>query len=327
MKYDEFAFFNQQLGTMLSEGVPLEGALEQLCANMRAGSLRNELELLQADLKNGRPLKEALAARQLPDLYVQMLNVGVAGNDLPGVLLMLADYYQRVDGTWTRLKGLMVYPLIVLSAAFVLSAFLTFAASRIINSGFAEMMGVRLPPTIMVNLWAPPIVIGLLLALTLLVLLVPALRRGLRWRIPAFKEAKLAQVGSAMGLMLKQGGNLGDALDIVEQMERGTPASRELAGWHAQLAQGRGQFSEMAVPGPAFPPLFLWLVGNAGEDLAGGFRRAGEIYTARAIHRAEMFLYAALPFTILALGVMIICQIFPLIRGFITILNGIGGDM
>jgi hypothetical protein len=83
----------------------------------------------------------------------------------------------------------------------------------------------------------------------------------------------------------------------------------------------------MAAPGPAFPPLFLWLVANAGEDLAAGFRRAGEIYNARAVHRIEMFLYAALPFTILALGAMIICQILPLVRGFIMILNGIGGEM
>src|SRR5450432_806334 len=102
MKYDEFAFFSQQLSTMLGEGIPLEGALEQLCANMRQSPLRGELELLQADLKNGKPLKEALAPRRLPDFYVQMINVGIAGNDLPAVLLMLADYYQRVDATWTR---------------------------------------------------------------------------------------------------------------------------------------------------------------------------------------------------------------------------------
>jgi type II secretory pathway component PulF len=127
-----------------------------------------------------------------------------------------------------------------------------------------------------------------------------------------------------MGLMLKHGSNLDDALGIVEQMEQGTPASPELAEWHLQLARGRGQFAEMAAPGPAFPPLFLWLVANAGEDLAAGFRRAGEIYNARAIHRTEMFLYAALPFTVLALGAMILCQLFPIVRGFIMMLNGIG---
>ncbi len=36
-----------------------------------------------------------------------------------------------------------------------------------------------------------------------------------------------------------------------------------------------------------------------------------------------MFLYAALPASILALGGMICLQIFPIIRNFILILNGI----
>jgi type II secretory pathway component PulF len=38
MNYDEFAFFNQQLAAMLREGIPLEGALKQLCAGMRGGA-------------------------------------------------------------------------------------------------------------------------------------------------------------------------------------------------------------------------------------------------------------------------------------------------
>ena len=324
MKYDEFAFFNQQLAAMLREGISLEGALRQLCANMRHGELRTELEKLEADLKNGVPLKEALAARKLPEFYVQMVQVGLQSNDLPGVLLMLADYYQRVDSIWTRLKGLMVYPLMVLGAAFILSCFLTFASTKIIGSNFFEIMGISVPPAYLVNLWAPPILIGLLLTVALLFLLVPALQRNLRWRVPAFREAKLAQVASAMGMMLKTGGNLGDALGLIQQMEKGTIASGELARWQGELAQGRGQFSEMALPGRAFPPLFLWLVSNAGEDLAAGFCRAAEIYHARAIQRTEMFLYAALPISILALGVMICCQIFPLMGSFTMMLNSLG---
>jgi len=324
MKNDEFAFFNQQLAAMLREGIPLEGALQQLCANLRHGELRTELERLEADLKTGTPLKQALTVRKLPDLYVQMVKVGIESNDLPGMLQMLADYYQRVDATWTRMKGLMVYPFIVLIAAFGLSCFLTFVVSRIMDSGFSEKMGISLPRGIVVGLWAPPILIGSVLALVLLVLSVPAWQRRLRWHLPALKEAKLAQVGTAMGLMLKSGGNFGDALNLVEQMEKGTVASRELARWHTQLAHGHGQFSEMAEPGPAFPPLFLWLVTNAGEDLGSGFRRAAEIYNARAIHRIDMFLYATLPLSILALGGMICLQILPILRNFIAILNGIG---
>ena len=121
MKTDEFAFFNQQLAAMLRDGIPLEGALKRLCADMRAGSLRDELQALETDLARGVPMAEALAPRQLPELYKRMIIVGVKGNDLPGALTMLADYFQRQNQVWTRLKSMMTYPLIVLLVALLIS--------------------------------------------------------------------------------------------------------------------------------------------------------------------------------------------------------------
>jgi type II secretory pathway component PulF len=101
MKYDEFAFLNQQLAAMVRDGIPLESALRRLCADMRQGPLRAELEKLEADLAKGTPLREAVRARQLPELYRQMLEVGAQSNDLPGILTMLADHYQRRHVIWT----------------------------------------------------------------------------------------------------------------------------------------------------------------------------------------------------------------------------------
>ena len=62
MKYDEFAFFNQQLAAMLREGIPLEGALRRLCQEMRQGPLRTELQALEADLAKGPPWRKPCAA-------------------------------------------------------------------------------------------------------------------------------------------------------------------------------------------------------------------------------------------------------------------------
>jgi len=103
MKNDEFAFFNHQLAGMLRDGIPLEGALSRLRQEMRRGPLRTELELLEGDLARGVPLGEAIRARQLPELYQRMLLVGVKSNDLPAVLILLGDYYQRRHNIWTRL--------------------------------------------------------------------------------------------------------------------------------------------------------------------------------------------------------------------------------
>src|SRR3989442_1490309 len=130
MNYDEFAFFNQQLASMLRDGIPLEGALKQLCAGMREGKLRAEMEQLEAALAGGAPLKEALSRRALPEFYARMVEIGARSNDLPGVLTLLADHYHRANALWTRLKGLMVYPLIVVFVALGLTLLVSLTFSH-----------------------------------------------------------------------------------------------------------------------------------------------------------------------------------------------------
>ena len=249
MKYDEFAFFNQQLAAMLRDGIPLETALKRLCEEMRSGKLRDELQALEADLSRGTPMTDALKPRQLPELYKRLVMVGVKSGDLPGTLTMLADYFQRQSNLWMRLKALMVYPLIVLSMAFLLSCFIAFLLSHFIWTCFKSIFedtGYSLP-VMTSSLWLSPVIIGAALVAALIAVKVYPAREKLRWRLPAFKEASLAQVASAISLMLKNGVPLNDALAFAEQLELGTPAQREITLWRERLASGRGKFSEMAM--------------------------------------------------------------------------------
>src|SRR6267378_4876585 len=140
MSYDELAFFNQQLAAMLRAGIPLESALKQLCEGMSDGSLKAELESLQEDLAKGTPLKEALARRSLPPFYVRMMEIGAKSNDLPGMLMVLVDHYHRANALWTRLKGLMVYPLIVIVVALGLTVVLSLVFSHFLSGFFEQIM-------------------------------------------------------------------------------------------------------------------------------------------------------------------------------------------
>jgi len=327
MKNDEFAFFNQQLAAMLRDGIPLEGALRRLCEEMRRGQLRGEFQLLDADLAKGTPLAEALKSRQLPELYKRMMLVGVKSGDLPGALTMLADYFQRRHMLGTRLKGLMVYPLIVLSAAFLLSCLLAFILNTFIWSNLVSLVGNSAVPMVSAGLWMSPVLIGLAIVAVVIALATSPARRMLRWRLPAFREASLAEVASAMWLMLKQGVPLDDALALVQQLENGTGAEREIAQWRQRLAAGRGKFSEMVVPSRAFPPLFIWTVAQSGEDLTAGFQRAAELFHARAIYRSDLLLYSALPCSVLALAAMIMAQIEPVFAALIAFIQALSnGD-
>ncbi len=335
MNYEELAYVNQQLAGMLRSGLPLEGALRQLSADMKGGALREELRQLEADLAKGTPLRDALAARRLPEFYVRMLQLGTQSNDLPGVLTLLADHYQRAGLIWTRLKGLMVYPVIVLVAGLGVSALIAFFLHAVFAAGTPAVQGLFddfgraapwTPAQVLAITTVPSLVLVILLAAALIAVGVPAARRRLRWTLPAFKEGSLANLGSTLSLVLAKGGTLGDALELAGRLEQGTPAEAELGVWKDRLADGRARFADLAAGSRAFPPLFVWLVAQGGEDLATGLRRAAEVYFARAMYRTELLLYLALPVSVLTLGLMIVFQFVPILRAVILAIDMLGGS-
>ena len=329
MKLDEFAFFNHQLAAMLRDGIPLEGALRRLCQEMRAGSLRTELQALEADLAKGTPIADALKPRQLPELYKRMILVGVKSGDLPGALTMLADYFRRQGSVWTRLKSMMVYPLIVMFAAFLISTMLALLWTCVIGPSMENVFGgmqIRLPAATYFALsslhaiWVFPVVLGLFFLLAAGVVFLPGLRGKFLWRLPAFKEAGVSRIGAALTLLLKNGVNLPDAIGLVEQLETSTSAAADLHQWRSQLTAGVTKFSEVAAGNRMIPPLFVWVVASAGEDLAAGFNRAAEIYHSRAIYRTEVALYSVLPIASLFLGAIVLSQAFLVISMFLPLI-------
>jgi len=344
MNHIELAFVNQQLSDMLRCGIPLEGGLRHLCANMNRGPLRKELRLLETDLAAGLPLAKAVARRKLPEFYSRLLELGARSNDLPGVLAMLADYYEKAGAVWMQLKGLMIYPVIVLvlSLAFSvwaavlgrqLASLITYdrtlpvvfkisvpvsnAKSRASGSPPASGKSTARgnTPTPLLNqesyLWAPPILLAAVGLPALIAVSAPCFRRRLVWRLPAFREASLCRVAGALAVLLKAGATFPAALALVEQMQRGTPARADLALWQKRCSEGVGKFSAMAAGSKVFPPMFVWMVAGAGEDVATGFERAARVYQTRAAYRTNVLLYAALPVSLLFLGLIIMSQIYP----------------
>jgi len=324
MKTDEFAFFNQQLAAMLRDGIPLEGALQRLCADMSDAPMRAELQTLADDLAKGVPLREAIRKRKLPELYQCLIEVGAQSNDLPGVLTLIADHYQRRYTIWTRLKGLLVYPMIVLVASFVLSTLLAWLLDHLVWPSLSLVSSGMPRATFHAGLWLSPAILALALIAAIVTLTVPAVRQALRWRLPSFRESSLAQIASSIALLLRNGVPLDHSLALVERMESGTRAGEEISAWRQRLAAGHGKFVEMAVAGRAFPPLFIWLVAHGREDMAAGFQRAADIYQTRATHRAELLLYSALPCSVLALGVLIVLQIQPVLFSLAQMMNMLG---
>jgi type IV pilus assembly protein PilC len=336
MKLDEFAFVNHQLAGMLKSGIPLEGALRELCATMKRGKVRDELQQLEADLAGGTPLNEALSKRQLPEFYVRILQVGVQSGNLTGALTLCADYYQKVHALASRLKALMVYPAIVLVVAFGLSILLMLVFGSLAGHFYASpgpgefLVGPSLSGKVpfLVGLAMPVIVLGTLTGAFIVTLLVPRVRRMAGWRLPGFREARLSQFASSLAMLLKSGCSVNDSVGLLRHLESQTPLGSELTRWESRLAEGRGSFSELSAGSRVVPPLFFWIVAGEREDWATGFRRAAEVYRARAMHRIDMLLNAALPVSILFLAIVILSQFLSLVgllRGLLEFGSGFDG--
>ncbi len=325
MNYDEFAFFNQQLAAMLREGIPLEGALRQLSAGMRGGPLRAEVQKLEEDLARGTPLKDALGRRSLPGFYVRMVEAGARSNDLPGMLTLLADHYHRANALWARLKGLLVYPVIVILLSLGLTAVLSVLFARFMGEFFNNLGALRPggAAAVVAAVFMPPILLALAGAAVIAALSVPKWRARLRWRLPAFREASLSQLASAIALALRNGTPLPEALALAATLEADTPAETVLARWRSLVEAGQGKPSQWPARRP-FPPLFLWLVQQGDEDIAAGFQKAADLYRARAAYRAELALYGALPVSVLLLGLMVFWQAVPLLQSFVWLMNTLG---
>lgn len=338
MKLDEFAFFNQQLAAMMRDGVPLEGAMRQLSSTMQRGELRSEIEALESSLARGTPLAEALGQRKFPELYCRLLQAGVQGQDLAGFLSRIADHYHEQHVLWTRLKGLMTYPVLVLAAVFGLSLVVqsfmrqiyggvSDAVLRDVLEGQAVPALTRLAWPLLENAWVFPLTFGLLFGAALLLVGMPGIRERFLWRFPAFREAALARIAGTLSLLLDRAMPLPEAVKTVEDLEAGTLAAEELKVWRTRLAGGVADLTQVTQGGRFFPPLFAWIALQVQTSLAEGFRRTSAVYGARAAARTEMMLHAALPVAVLTLGTLVAIQailMVSLFLPFITMMDMLG---
>ena len=331
MNLDELTFANRQLADMLKSGVPLEGSLHQLCSTMSRGVLRGEFEALERDLTKGTPLEEALDNRQLPELYVKMIKVGVKSNNLPVVLTMTADYYSRVNNLQTRLKGLLLYPAITLLCMLALTLFVAYVNQNLVADMFINDPEMSLlvrssldSTSATVMMWSP-FYLSVCLVVGYLVCLGSAkIRNALRWKLPGFREANLSQIASSMNIMLRGGCTLDESLQMVQHMEKDNRAGEEIAQWHERMASGQGKLGEIFQPGKVFPLEFIWMLGTDEEKLVRGFERTAELYYDREKQRVRMFLQGVVPMAICALGLIAALQFFPLVKILTTMMEQLG---
>lgn len=142
----QLCLFTRQLSTLQDAGLPILRSLKILEGQCKPGVLKNSLEEVVEDIESGSTLSEAFAKhpKAFDKLYCNMIKAGEAGGALEAILQRLADFKEKAQTLKRRVKGAMVYPLVVIFVACVIVGFILYFIIPKFETIFADF-GVDLP--------------------------------------------------------------------------------------------------------------------------------------------------------------------------------------
>lgn len=138
--------FTRQLATMINAGLALVRCLDILSVQQNNAKFKQTLTQVKESVEGGSTFSEALAKHPkiFSKLYISLVKAGEAGGVLDVVLRRLADYLEKMESIKRKIKGALVYPVIVIAVSIAVLAIVIIFVVPV----FAEMfrdMGTTLP--------------------------------------------------------------------------------------------------------------------------------------------------------------------------------------
>jgi len=273
IKLDDFLLFNQQLAALIHAGLPVLQSIQMLRQRSPNPKLRTALSDVEARIKSGSALSEALAAQgeTFPKIYTASILAGERSGNLDDVLRRYVEYTKALAQLRRKIRGALTYPIILLCSAFILISILTtFVIPQF--SLLYENIGGDLPPiTVFVVKVSSAIKSNIYWLLPALLIAGASIyswrktengRRAMdRWvlKIPVvgdlIKQLTMAQFSRSMGTLLRGGITVVESFQIALQsisnrellrstepalskIREGKPYTESLAGagWAPELA-------------------------------------------------------------------------------------------
>jgi len=146
VKTKEIAIFFRQFSVMIDAGLPLVQCLEILAANQENQAFQKTLTGVRTTVEGGATLANAM--RQYPkvfdDLTTNMMEAGEMGGILDTILQRLATYVEKAVKLRSAVKSALIYPVSVVTLAFLIVGALLKWVVPIFANLFAGL-GVALP--------------------------------------------------------------------------------------------------------------------------------------------------------------------------------------
>lgn len=144
--FNDIVNFTRQVAIMLNAGLTLIDALEILKKQTAKLPLRKMIEAIDAKIKGGSSFSVALQdyRSNFSNLYISLVKSGEASGKLGEILLRLADNLEKEREFKSKLKGALVYPVIIIIGMIgVMFIMVTFVLPKLL--GLYKDFNVELP--------------------------------------------------------------------------------------------------------------------------------------------------------------------------------------
>ncbi|MBI5846370.1 MAG: type II secretion system F family protein [Nitrospirae bacterium] len=152
VKDKDIVIFTRQFATMIDAGLPLVQALDILSQQVESKSLAKALSIIKSDVEGGATYADALRKhpKVFTDLYANMVAAGESGGILDTILNRLAAYMEKAMKLKKKVKGAMIYPIVVSTIAIAVIAIIMIFVVPTFSKMFTSMGGTLPLPTLMV---------------------------------------------------------------------------------------------------------------------------------------------------------------------------------
>lgn len=146
--------FTRQVATMINAGLPISEALSILRVQSQ-GPIRDVTTQILADVEGGDSLSVAMSKHDqvFPQTYVALVKAGETGGVLDKIMNRLADNLEKQEEFNGKVKGAMIYPVIIVIGMGIVSVVLmVFIMPKLIDLYSQFDVELPLPTKIMISL-------------------------------------------------------------------------------------------------------------------------------------------------------------------------------
>lgn len=128
VKNSDLILFTTQLSIMLDSGVVLSDAIEVIAEQSDPGNFRDIIEDIAERITSGESFSTSIAKypRVFNSMFVSMVKASEASGQMPEMLTILSGYINSDDETKKKIKGAMIYPMVMMASSIAATGSLMF---------------------------------------------------------------------------------------------------------------------------------------------------------------------------------------------------------